>query len=241
MNATSPSLRVQRAVWAAVILLALIGVAIVARRTALLTPILLNGDQPTAAASASSGGPFGALDDIFARYPRLTLLHIIPGLLFVVLGPIQFSAALRRRYRRWHRWSGRVLLLCGLVIGGSALVMSVAMPAMGGAAQATATLLFGAFFLIALALGFRSIRRGNLVRHREWMIRAFSTGLAVATIRPIVGLLFATSGLSGLTSEQFFGIGFWLGFVLHLIAAEGWIRWTRSIAAAPGLRGAGSA
>lgn len=128
-------------------------------------------------------------------------------------------------------------MLCGLVVGVSALVMSVAMPAMGGTAQATATLLFGVFFLIELAIGFRSIRRRDIARHREWMIRALSTGLAVATIRPIVALLFATSSLSGLTSEQFFGIGFWLGFVLHLSAAEVWIRWTRSITPAPQLHG----
>lgn len=237
MNAPSPSLRVQRAVWVAVILLSLIGVAIVARRTALLTPILLSGDQPPTAASAFSSGPNGPLDAIFARYPLLTLLHIMPGLLFVVLGPIQFSGSLRCRYRRWHRWSGRLLVLCGVVVGVSALVMSVAMPALGDAAQATATLLFGVFFLIELAIGFRSIRRGDIARHREWMIRALSTGLAVATIRPIVALLFATSGLSGLTVEQVFGIGFWLGFVLHLSAAEVWIRWTRSIPPAPQRRG----
>jgi len=55
------------------------------------------------------------------------------------------------------------------------------------------------------------------------MIRAFSVGLAVATIRPIVGMFFATSRFSGLTPREFFGIAFWIGFVLHLIAAEAWI------------------
>jgi len=55
------------------------------------------------------------------------------------------------------------------------------------------------------------------------MIRAFSIGLAVATIRPIIGIFFATSRLSGLTPREFFGIAFWIGFVLHLIVAEVWI------------------
>jgi hypothetical protein len=58
------------------------------------------------------------------------------------------------------------------------------------------------------------------------MIRAFSVGLAVATIRPIIGMFFATSRLSGLTPHEFFGIAFWIGFVLHLIAAEAWIHAT---------------
>ena len=58
------------------------------------------------------------------------------------------------------------------------------------------------------------------------MIRAFSIGLAVAAIRPIVGVFFATSRISGLTPHEFFGIAFWIGFTLHLIAAEAWIHAT---------------
>jgi hypothetical protein len=61
------------------------------------------------------------------------------------------------------------------------------------------------------------------------MIRAFAIGLAVATIRPIIGLFFATSRLSSLTPDIFFGIAFWIGFMLHLLAAEVWIRWTRPL------------
>jgi hypothetical protein len=50
----------------------------------------------------------------------------------------------------------------------------------------------------------------------------------VATIRPIVGIFFATSAFSGLTANEFFGTAFWIGFVLHLILAEAWIYRTRA-------------
>ena len=63
----------------------------------------------------------------------------------------------------------------------------------------------------------------EIAAHREWMLRTFSTGLAVATIRPIVGIFYATSAFSGLTPHEFFGTAFWLGFVLHLMVTEGWI------------------
>jgi len=59
------------------------------------------------------------------------------------------------------------------------------------------------------------------------MIRAFAIGLAVATIRPIVGAFFATRMLTHLTPHDFFGTAFWLGFTMHLIAAEIWINYTR--------------
>jgi uncharacterized membrane protein len=192
-----------------------------------LAPIVVRGYHPPAVASNPAAAQFAALDDLFAHYPVLTLIHIVPGLLFMVLGPLQFNPTIRSRHLQWHRWSGRVFVVCGLVIGISALVMSFGMPAIGGVNQAAATTLFGTFFLFALCKAFWHIRRREIALHREWMIRAFAVGLAVATIRPIMGVFFATSRLSGLTPHEFFGIAFWIGFVLHLIVAEAWIHATQ--------------
>ncbi|HEY2118763.1 MAG TPA: DUF2306 domain-containing protein [Candidatus Acidoferrum sp.] len=220
-------LRSRRAVWYVVIYLALIGVGVGVRRITNLLPVIVNGYHPPAAPSNPVAAQFGALDDLFAHYPILTLIHIVPGLFFVLLGPLQFNATIRARYPMFHRFNGRMFVICGLVIGISALVMSLGMPAIGGVNQAAATTLFGAFFLFALSKGLWHIRRGECALHREWMIRAFAIGLAVATIRPIVGIFFATSRVSGLTPHDFFGIAFWIGFVLHLIAAEAWIHTTQ--------------
>ena len=221
-----PGTRLRRALWSAVIFLAVIGVAVALRRIVHLWPILTRGYIPVATTSNPRAAQFVALDDIFARHPILTSVHIVPGLLFMVLGPLQFSATIRARHLRWHRWSGRVFMGCGLIIGSSALVMSFTMKSIGGVNQAAATILFGAFFLYALCRAFWHIRRHEIALHRQWMIRAFSIGLAVATIRPIVGMFFATSPWTGLTPYEFFGTAFWIGFVLHLIAAETWIHAT---------------
>jgi hypothetical protein len=227
MESLKPGNRARRILWGAVILLALIGVFVVARRVAHLVPILIHGYSPPIVPSNPKLAQFAALDDVFARHGVLTLVHIIPGLLFIVLGPLQFNSTFRKRHLQWHRRSGRILFVCGAVIGVSALVMSFAMPSIGGVNQATATTLFGLWFLFALGKALRHILRREIAPHREWMIRAFSIGLAVATIRPIIAIFFATSPLSGLTPREFFGAGFWIGFALHLIAAEVWIRWTR--------------
>jgi uncharacterized membrane protein len=222
--------------WGAVIFLALIGIAVAARRITHLLPIVSRGYQAPAAPINPRAAQFAALDDVFARYPFLTLVHIVPGLFFMVLGPLQFSAMIRARHLRWHRFSGRVFVVCGLLIGVSAVVMSLGMPAIGGVNQAAATTLFATFFLFALGKAFWHIRRHEIVAHREWMIRAFAVGLAVATIRPIIGVFFATNRLSGLTPHEFFGIAFWIGFVLHLIAAEAWIHATPSPSVAIGVQ-----
>jgi uncharacterized membrane protein len=213
--------------WVPVIFLVLIGATVVVRRMLHLIPIIINGYNPPTSSSDTTFNQLAALDDIFARYPVLTLLHILPALVFAVLAPLQFSQPLRERYLRWHRLNGRILLVCGLVVGVTALVMSFGMPAIGGVNQATATTFFAIFFLIALGKAYRHILRGEVTQHREWMIRTFSIALAVATIRPIIAVFFATSRFSGLTPYEFFGIAFWIGFVLHLIVAEVWINRTR--------------
>jgi uncharacterized membrane protein len=217
MDAVPPR---RRLLWTGVIFLSLIGVAVAARRIVLLVPVLTDGFHPAAAAANPRIAQLRATDDIFAAHRRLTLLHIVPGLLFMFLGPFQFSRAIRNKYPRWHRINGRIFVGCAYVVGISALVMSLAMPAIGGVNQAVATTLFGMLFLIALSKAFRHILRSEIQQHREWMIRAYAIGLAVATIRPIVGFFFATSPLTGLTPHEFFGTAFWLGFTLQTIAAE---------------------
>jgi uncharacterized membrane protein len=210
-----PGARGVRIVWTLTILLSTIGVAAVVRRMLqLLAP------------SPRLGGPAAALDAGFAPHPLLTMVHIVPALLFVVLGPLQFLPTLRVRRPVLHRWMGRIVLTAGMIIGVTALIMSPRM-AIGGANETAATTLFALLFLFSLGKAYLAIRNRKVALHREWMIRAFAIGLAVAFVRPIVGIFFATSRLTHLTPHDFFGIAFWLGFSIQTIAAEIWINYTR--------------
>ena len=205
--------RATRWVWATVIFLAAIGIAAAARRTLVLFwPVQFGGKFPPAA----------AMDAGFARHVALTLGHIIPGAIFMILAPLQFVPAIRAKHLSFHRWSGRLLFVSGLVIGISALVMSYTMN-IGGANETAATTLFAILFLFCLIKAFRHIRRKEVERHREWMIRAFGVALGVATTRPIVGVFFA---FRKLTPHEFFGTAFWLGFTITFLAAEAWIDYT---------------
>lgn len=210
MTSARPSPAIARILWLTTLLLVAIGVAAVIRRT-----LNLFDPTPPPPNFPEAGG--------FARRPLLTMVHIIPGLLFVVLGPLQFVRRLRLRTPQLHRWAGRTFVASGLIIGVTALVMSP--HAIGGANETAATMLFATVFLFALVKGLLSIRQGKVAQHREWMIRAFAIGLAVATARPINGAFFATRSITHLTPHDFFGTAFWLAFTVHLIAAEVWINY----------------
>lgn len=203
-----------RLVWTGVAFLVLIGVAAVTRRTLVLL-------WPGTFASQSS--PAAVLDTGFARHLALTLFHILPGGVFLALTPLQFMRSIRERHLAVHRWMGRVLVGSGLIIGGTALVMSFRTN-IGGPNETAATTLFATVFLICLIRAYVHIRRKEVVRHREWMIRAYGVGLGVATTRPIVGAFFA---FRRLTPHEFFGIAFWLGFTITFLVAEAWVDYTR--------------
>jgi hypothetical protein len=48
--------------------------------------------------------------------------------------------------------------------------------------------------------------------------------LGIATTRPVMGIFFATSRLTGRQPAQFFGIAFWIGFSINTLAVEWWLR-----------------
>jgi hypothetical protein len=83
-----------RLLWLSTLVLVLISVAMVTRRA-----LELFGIVPASSALSNSA----PLDDAFARHASLTMVHILPGLIFVVLGPLQFVSTLRSRRPRLHR------------------------------------------------------------------------------------------------------------------------------------------
>ena len=180
-------------------------------------------------------------DDDFAKryvaHPWLGYLHIAPGVVYLLGAPLQLSRRFRTSHYTVHRRLGRVLLSCALLSGVLALLFGL-LHSWGGALEASAALIFGAWFVTCLVLAFRAIRRDDVPHHRRWMIRAFAVGVGIGTIRIWVGLftgitMSRNGGPEGLTlpDQTTFGAAFWLAFVMHVAVGELWLRRT------PDLRG----
>lgn len=223
-EATSPNRTLVRFVWMALIFLAFIGLAVATRRAIVLF-------KPGALSSPRN--PAADLDAHFASERMLVLTHILPAMLFMILGPLQFARGLRSHYPQMHRWSGRIFLAASAAVGISGLGLAYG-KTIGGMDEKAAIVLFGTFFLISLGRALRHALRREFAQHREWMIRGYAIGLAVATIRPIIGFFFAAAVIRGRAPDphQFFGTAFWIGFTLQAVAAEIWINYTRPTAAA---------
>ena len=174
---------------------------------------------------AQDSRPADSFEIRYLEHPRIALLHIIPGLVFLTLGPLQFVPRIRQRRIGLHRGLGRVLAACAAVSGVLALVVNFRLPAFGGINTQAATVFFGAIFLFSLTKAVRHIRRKEIALHREWMIRTFALAMGVASIRVFIGLFAA---LSDRSIAEVFGTSFWLGFGVNLLLAEVWINKTRT-------------
>ena len=172
-----------------------------------------------ALAAPAHGGPpqMAVLDDAFASHAALTLAHIIPAILFVLLAPF----AVFSRFARL-KWPERILFPLGAVVGLTAYAMT--RYSIGGWTERSAIYLFDTLFLYSLARAFAHRQRGETALKRRWLLRSIAILLGIATARPIMGIFFATSPLTHLRPEQFFGIAMWLGFSVNTLVFELWIR-----------------
>lgn len=158
-----------------------------------------------------------SLDASFASYATLTYIHILCSLAFVLLLPLLFW----RRTRGWVYLEPAFFFL-GAIVGGTAYAMSI--HAVGGWVERSAVLTFNTLFLTSLARALLYKRRNDHENKQRWMLRAIAILLGIATTRPVMGVFFATSRLTGLTPKQFFGIAFWIGFSLNTLVMEFWLR-----------------
>lgn len=125
--------------------------------------------------------PLGAVPDSSQRLlvaPVAIFLHALAGALFGLLGPLQFTRALRGRLGALHRAAGYAFVTAGVLLGASGLSLLARVSA--SPLLDTARALAGAALIAALILGLTTRR------HRAWMIRAYALGMGSG----VVGLVY---------------------------------------------------
>jgi hypothetical protein len=153
------------------------------------------------------------LDNVFASHAALTLAHILPALAFVVVAPFLYL-------RRNARWPERLLFPLGIVVGITAYAMSIY--PVGGWVELSAVLFFNSLFLFSLVRAWWV--RDDQQMKMQWLTRAIAVLLGIATTRPVMGIFFATSQLTHLKPQDFFGYAFWIGFSINTVIVELWLR-----------------
>jgi uncharacterized membrane protein len=160
--------------------------------------------------------------------PRLTdsplpvVVHIVSAAVYALFGALQFATGFRRRRPGWHRAAGRVLVVAGLGVAGSALWLTLFYRPQpdSGPLLFVLRVLFGSGMVASLGLGLAAIRRRDLATHRAWMTRAYAIALAAGTQVFTEGIGGAVLGHSPLALDLSRGAA----WVVNLAIAEWAIR-----------------
>jgi hypothetical protein len=103
--------------------------------------------------------PEGSYGRRFALHPILLYAHILPGVVYLV-APFQLRRSFRERHFSAHRRMGRVMLPAGIIAGIFAIMFGILFP-FGGPLEASATVMFGGYFVTALVPAVLAIRDGD--------------------------------------------------------------------------------
>lgn len=142
--------------------------------------------------------------------PVWFFVHVLCGVLFGVLGPLQFARVLKRRFGWWHRVTGRVFAVAGIGMGLGGLALLLRVDSLATPILDIFRAMAGAALIVTLALGIWAARSRDVPRHRAWMIRSYAIGMGTGTIALVMFPIYIITGapLSGWVSDTVF-VGWW--------------------------------
>lgn len=165
-----------------------------------------------------ASGPLPLNPDI-ALHRLSVVVHALPGAVALLIGPFQFLTVVRVRYPRAHRIAGRIYL-GSVVVAAIAAYFAAAFSVSGFPAQVAFVILATAW-LATLTCAYRAIRRGDVRRHRIWMVRNYSLTFAAATLRLylVVGILLLEP-LPTISFPDVYVVAVWASILINVLVAE---------------------
>lgn len=169
----------------------------------------------------ASGGPATPENERFLKMPTPAVIHITASIIFGLVGAFQFVPTFRNKNKKWHRVSGLILVILGLVSGLTGLWLTIFYPHVptDGEYLYSIRIVVGTAMVICIVLGFISVKRRNFSEHSNWMIRSYALGMGAGTqvLTHLPWFIFVGEP-TGLPRDLMMGAG----WGINLIVAE-WI------------------
>ncbi len=114
-------------------------------------------------------------------------VHVLLASVVTLCGLMQLVPALRNRWPRVHRWTGRVFLSLAIFMALSGVWLEVVRGTYLSMISAVATLINGVLILVFAAFAWRHALKRRFEAHRRWAMRTFMVVSGVWFLR--VGLM----------------------------------------------------
>lgn len=151
-------------------------------------------------------------------------IHIFSITLCLLAGLTQFSAQFLKENRRLHRIIGKAYVYNILIINVPACFV-LGLFSNGGSIGITGFLIqdiLWAYFTVSAVL---SIRKGNIIRHKNFMILSYAVTTTAITFRIIKNLFYNEKRHD---YELFYGMNVWIALIINLLIAYSFLRQKRS-------------
>ncbi|MCH6259223.1 DUF2306 domain-containing protein [Puniceicoccaceae bacterium K14] len=159
--------------------------------------------------------------------PTPVIIHLLGSIPYCVIGILQFLPTVRNAYPVWHRRSGRILIVLGLLSAVSGLWMThfYGFPEeLQGPLLYWVRIFVGTGMIVSIALGLSAVLKKKISEHKKWMLRAYALGQGAGT-QVFVALpwILTVGEPSGLTRD----ILMTLAWVINLFVVQLSIRRSR--------------
>jgi hypothetical protein len=164
----------------------------------------------------------------FLAAPVPVIIHVIGATLYSLLGAFQFSAGFRLRWPGFHRRAGRVLAVCGLLVGVTGLWMTAFYPIptdLQGPFLLGVRLVVAAAMVASILIAWSSILRREVARHEAFMIRAYALAQGAGTQVLVLGPWMLLTGETGGSTRDLLMTVAW---GINIVVAEMIIRARKS-------------
>ncbi|QHS50996.1 DUF2306 domain-containing protein [Edaphobacter sp. 12200R-103] len=108
---------------------------------------------------------------------HLLIPHTLAGILALVIGPINFSSRVRRRYLRLHRIFGYIYVISVFVGSFTGIALAAGRPGLPGTSMQAAA------WMVCTTAAFITARNRQITVHRQWMARSYAVTFTFVSSR----------------------------------------------------------
>jgi uncharacterized membrane protein len=108
---------------------------------------------------------------------HLLIPHTLAGIFALLIGPINFSSRIRRRYLQLHRVLGRIYAISVFIGAFTGIALAAGRPGLPGTSMQAAA------WIVCTTAAFITARNRQIVQHRQWMARSYAVTFTFVSSR----------------------------------------------------------